>query len=112
VRFTLNRASGLAVGLAALLATSAPVYAAQWVPGHYGPNGYWHPGHWVGAPDTWVAGHYGPNGYWHPGHWAGGYGPPPGPYEAAPGPPISGQHWVPGFYGPEGGWHQGYWAPN
>jgi len=103
----------IGLALAALVFYAAPALAATWVPGHYGPNGYWHPGHWVGGYGVWVSGYYGPNGYWHPGHWAGGYGPPPGPYEAPPpGPPIYGSHWVPGFYGPQGYWHPGHWAPN
>lgn len=24
-----------------------PYAGAYWVPGHYGPNGGWHPGHWA-----------------------------------------------------------------
>jgi hypothetical protein len=27
----------------------APYPGAVWVPGHYGPYGGWHPGHWRGA---------------------------------------------------------------
>lgn len=113
MRKHLMKASLIGAALAALVSASSPALAATWVPGHYGANGYWHPGHWIGGPGVWVSGYYGPNGAWYPGHWAGGYGPPPGPYEAPPpGPPIYGQHWVPGYYGPEGYWHQGHWAPN
>jgi hypothetical protein len=25
----------------------APYAGAYWVPGHFGPYGYWHPGHWA-----------------------------------------------------------------
>jgi len=102
----------LGIGLAALMASAAPAFAAQWVPGHYGPNGFWHPGHWVGGPGVWIPGHYGPGGTWWPGHWRGGYGPPPGPAEYPPGPPPFGYHWHPGFYDPYGGWHPGHWVPN
>ena len=102
-----------AIGLAALLASAAPAaHAAQWIPGHYSPNGIWRPGHWAGPPDTWIPGHYAPNGVWYAGHWAGGYGPPPGPFEYAPGPAAPGYHWRPGFYGPDGYWHNGRWVPN
>ena len=83
----ITRLAVLGIGLAcAALAT--PAYAAQWIAGHYGPHGAWHPGHWAGggppggpppedvaAPPgyregrVWVPGHYnGPN--WAPGHWA------------------------------------------
>lgn len=27
----------------------SPYAGAVWVPGHYGPYGGWHPGHWRGA---------------------------------------------------------------
>ena len=101
-----------AIGLAALLSSAAPALAGYWVAGHYGPNGVWHPPHWVGRPAAWVPGHYGPGGVWYPGHWLTGYGPPPGPYEAPPGPPPLGYHWRPGFYGPDGVWHRGRWVVN
>jgi hypothetical protein len=108
----LGGTSRVGIGLALLLALAAPAFAATWVPGHYGPGGAWRPGHWVGRPDVWIVGHYGPGGVWIPGHWAGRYGPPPGVYEAPPGPARVGFHWVPGFYDRGGYWHAGHWAPN
>jgi len=78
----------MAVAVAALLGMASAANAAEWIPGHYGPGGMWHPGHWAGvgprpgpppeaieAPPgyrpgrVWVPGHY--NGpIWAPGHWA------------------------------------------
>jgi len=66
-----------------ILATATPARAAQWIPGHYGPYGHWHPAHWAGGGPlppgpvagppphrVWVPGWRGPYGAWHPGHWA------------------------------------------
>jgi hypothetical protein len=102
----------LVAGMASMLGMAAPALAAEWIPGHYAPNGAFIPGHWVGGYDRWIPGHYGPAGYWVPGHWRGGHGPAPGPYEGPPGPPPYGHHWVAGFYGPAGHWHPGHWVPN
>ncbi len=79
MRKHLMNASMIGAAFAAFLAASSPALAATWVPGHYSPNGLWHPGHWVGGTGVWVSGYYAPNGVWYPGHWVGGYGPPPGP---------------------------------
>jgi len=89
VRITPSKTLRLVLGLASLLAMSAPAFAATWIPGHYGPYGGWIRGHWVGGP-----------------------GPAPGPYEGPPGPAAAGFHWVPGYYGPLGAWHRGHWVPN
>ena len=62
------------------------------------------------AAAHWVVGHYGPEGRWHPGHWVGGYGPPPGPNEGPPpGIAAAGRVWVPGHFNGQH-WVQGHWA--
>ncbi len=62
------------------------------------------------AAAHWVVGHYGPQGKWVPGHWVGGYGPPPGPNEGPPpGVAAAGRVWVPGHFNGQV-WVQGHWA--
>lgn len=81
------RRRALAAGLALALGWALPALAAQWVVGHYGPEGHWIPGHWVG-----------------------GVGPAPGPGEGPPpGVAPAGRVWVPGYYGTGGRWHPGHW---
>jgi hypothetical protein len=81
-----GRAGMLGAGVFAMLSVAVPAIAAEWIGGHYGPEGHWIPGHWVGnysgpPPEAleeppgfrpgrfWIAGHYGPGGHWIPGHW-------------------------------------------
>jgi hypothetical protein len=78
-----GKALALVIGLAAVLLTALPAYAAVWVPPHYGPRG-WVPGHWAhgrGGPPpavvvvpraphrVWVAPRPGPYGRVIPGYY-------------------------------------------
>jgi hypothetical protein len=112
MRFRGKFLSAAAIGLALLGASAAPAAAANWVPGHYAPNGAYIPGHWVGGVGVWIVGHYAPNGAWIPGHWKGGAGPAPGRYDGPPGPPPYGSHWIPGHFTPGGFWRPGHWVRN
>jgi len=99
-----------------------PPARAEWVPGHWGPNG-WVPGHWAPIPEpipgaTWVPGHWeGPVwvrghwvgaptvvGLWVPGGWVGGVWV-AGHWSGRPGAGT----WVPGHWGPRGRWNPGHW---
>lgn len=64
------KALALAAGLATVLASALPAYAAVWIPGHW-VGGRFIPGHYAAGPGPRVAVVV-PHRVWIPGHYQGG----------------------------------------